>query len=102
MQSMTTAVRGTPLVAKAPAARRSRRVVAARAQQLCGLTEEEAAARLALAPPSVQAFIKRWGHREGIEAYAAACEIKWCAQRSGRRGVRACSSRVQSVRGEGH
>jgi hypothetical protein len=44
----------------------------------CGLGPEAAATRLALAPPSVQAFIQRWGQREGIdEAYSAACTMTW-------------------------
>ncbi len=44
----------------------------------CGLDPEAAAARLALAPASVQAFIQRWGRREGIdEAYSAACTMNW-------------------------
>lgn len=44
----------------------------------CGLDAEAAAARLALAPPSVQAFIKRWGHRSGIDdAYTATCSPRY-------------------------
>lgn len=84
MLSLTASVRGTPLRVQPPSTRRGQRV-AARAEQLCGLTADEAAARLAKAPPSVQAFIKRWGHREvGCNA-AAALRIR--AGRAGGKGA---------------
>lgn len=40
------------------------------------LDPQAAAARLALAPPTVQDFILRWGRREGIEAHSF-CEADW-------------------------
>ncbi|GAB4815926.1 hypothetical protein N2152v2_002972 [Parachlorella kessleri] len=71
-----------PLRPPAAASSRRARPLAARssagAVQVCGLDQEAAAARMALAPPSVQAFIARWGRRDGIDAaYSAACTINW-------------------------
>lgn len=43
----------------------------------CGLDPQVQAARLKLAPQSVQDFIMRWGHREGINSAYQACPVSW-------------------------